>query len=402
MKPIKIKDIKTIITAPIRNENLVIVKVYTDQDGLYGVGCATDAYRAASVKAAVENSLKPLLIGRDARNIKELWSLMMYNSYWRNGPVLNNAVSGVDMALWDIKAKTAGVPLYDLLGGKCRDYVTAYRHCNAKSKEEIFKLVDSSLEQGFTYIRSNYTSFDGPSDSNEYLCTRNDCKIYDSRAYVRNAADLMESLRSRYGDKIELITDIHERIDPADAIYLAKRLEAINMFFVEDPFAPEDAEWLRNWRKNSATPVGMGEMFVNPAEFVPLIKDRLIDFLRLHPSYIGGITPSLKYMAMADAFGIRSAFHGSLDISPVGHAANLHMDLSIPNFGIQEYYGITEEMYEVFPGAPVCSAGKFMLSNDAPGIGVDIDEAAASKYPPYEGKTGWTEMRYPDGSIHRP
>lgn len=399
---ITIKDLKTYVFAPEGNENLIVVRIETSEPGLYGLGCATYAFRAEAVCAVLEKDLKPLLIGRDVMPIRDLWSLMMCNGYWRNGPVLNNAVSGIDMALWDIRGKIMGQPLYNLLGGKCRDYVTPYRHCNAKSKEEIFELVDKYLEEGFRYIRSNYTSYDGPSDSNEYLCLRNDCKIYDSRAYVKNAADLHESLRAKYGDKVELMTDVHERIDPSDVLYLAKRLEPINMYFIEDPLSPENAEWLKNWRMECSTPVALGELFVNPAEYMSLLKDHLIDFLRVHPSMIGGITGAMRAASAAEGFGVRTAFHGPLDMTPIGHAANIHMDLALPNFGIQEFYMIPEKMYEIFPGSPYAKDGKLLLANDNPGIGVEFDEKAAAKYPPYEGRTGWTEMRYPDGTLHTP
>ena len=399
---ITIRDLKVFVTAPEKNQNLVVVKLETSEPGLYGIGCASFAFRSAAVCGTLEKHLKPLIVGRDVMPVRDLWQLMMVNGYWRNGPVLNNAVSGVDMALWDIRGKIMDQPLYNLLGGKCRDYVTPYRHCNAKSKEEIFDIVDEMLAQGFKYIRSNYTSYDGPSDSNDYLCLRNDCKIYDSRAYVNNAADLHESLRARYGNKIELMTDVHERIDPPDVIYLAKRLEPVNMYFIEDPVSPENWEWLRNWRSCCATPIALGELFVSPQDYMPLVKDRLIDFFRIHPSMVGGITGAMKAAAVCEPFGIRTAFHGPLDASPVSMAASVHMDLALPNFGIQEFYEITERMYEIFPGAPYVKDGKLLLANDEPGLGVGFDEKAAAKYPPYEGRTGWTEMRFPDGSLHTP
>ena len=399
---ITIRDIKTYVMAPEGNENLIVVRLETSEPGLYGLGCASYAFRAEAVVEVIEKNFKPLLVGRDVMPIRDLWSLMMVNGYWRNGPVQNNAVSGIDMALWDIRGKITGQPVYNLLGGKCRDYVTPYRHCNAKSKEEIFDLIDQYMEEGFHYIRSNYTSYDGPSDSNEYLCLRNDCKIYDSRAYVNNVCDLHESLRAKYGSRIELMTDIHERIDPQDVMYAAKRLEPVNMYFIEDPVSPENGEWLRNMRQCCSTPIALGELFVNPAEYTGLIKDRLIDFLRVHPSMVGGITGAMRACALAEAFGVKTAFHGPLDMTPIGHAANIHMDLALPNFGIQEFYMISEKMNEIFPGSPYAKDGKLLLSNDKPGLGVEFDEKAAAKYPPYEGKTGWTEMRYPDGTLHTP
>lgn len=402
MNNIVIRDIRTTVTAP-DGQNYVVVRVDTNEPDLYGIGCASFAYRAEAVCAVVEHNLKPLLVGRSVSRIEELWKLMMVNGYWRNGPVLNNAISGIDMALWDIKGKMANMPVYDLLGGKCREYVTPYRHANAKTKEEIFELVDQYTSEGFRYIRSNYTSFEGPSDSNDYLCLRNKVFTYDPRVYVNNVVDLMESLRDKYGNSIELMTDIHERVDPADAAYVIKQLEAVNMFFVEDAVSPEQGEWLRNVRAQCVTPLALGELFVNSTEWLPLVKDRLLDFIRVHPSMIGGITGAKKCAAVCEAFGVRTAFHGPLDMSPIGHVAQIHIDLAVPNFGIQEFYGaVSEATTEMFPGSPVCKDGMLMLANEKPGLGIEFDEKIAAKYPPKTGATGWTEMRLPDGSLHTP
>jgi len=402
MAEIKIRDIRTIVTAPDR-QNLVVVRVDTTEPGLYGLGCATLAYRYDAVCRVVEKNLKPLLVGRDVSRIEDLWKLMMHNSYWRNGPILNNAVSGIDMALWDIKGKLAGMPLYDLFGGKCREYVTPYRHANCATKEEIFDLVDQFMEEGFHYIRSNYTSWEGPSNNSDYICLANKCKIYDPRVYTYNVADLMESLRARYGSKIELMTDVHERIDPNDAVYLAKRLEDVHMFFLEDALSPEQGEWARHIKSICSTPLAIGELYVNPTEWLPLVKDRLIDYIRFHASMVGGLTAVKKAATVCEAFGVKTAFHGSLDMTPIGLAAQMHLDLAAPNFGIQEFYGFSiDNTAEVFPGCPYCEKGMLLLGSDKPGIGVEIDEKLAAKFPPIDGATGWTEMRLPDGTLHTP
>lgn len=400
MSAIKIRDVKVFLTAP-DGQNLVVVRVDTSEPELYGLGCASFAYRAYAVKDVVERCFKPLLVGRDVSRIEDIWKLLMLNGYWRNGPIGNNAVSGIDMALWDIKAKMAGMALYDLLGGKCRDRVDVYRHCNAGSKEQVLELAQQAVDSGCHYIRAAYTAYDAPSTDSAYLCLANDCKYYDPRSHRKHIVDLLSSLRAKFGDSIELMTDTHERIDPTDAVKLAKELEPLDLFFMEDPVAPEQTEWLKRIRALTTTPIGLGEVFNQPADWLPLMQNHLIDFLRCHLSAIGGLTPARKAAAMAEAYGVRTAWHGSLDMTPIAMAVQTHLDYAIPNFGIQEYYGYGPQTADVFPGAPVYRDGALWL-NEAPGHGVGFDEKAAAAFPPHDKPTKWTEMRLPDGTLHTP
>ena len=400
MAAIQIRDISVKLTAPDR-QNLVVVRVDTTEPGLFGLGCATFAYRACDVKNVIEKSFKPLLLGRDVSRIEDIWKLLMVNGYWRNGPIQNNAVSGIDMALWDIKGKLANMPLYDLLGGKCRDRVNVYRHCNAGSAQKVLELAEQAVESGCTYIRAAYTAYDGPSEDSTYLCLANACKYYDPRQHMKHIVALLTALRERFGDTIELMTDTHERLDPADAVTLAKQLEPLHLYFMEDPVAPEQASWLQRLRAACTTPVAMGEVFTHPAEWMPLLEGRLIDFIRCHVSAIGGLTPARKLAAVAEAYGVKTAWHGPLDLTPVGLAVQTHLDFALPNFGIQEYYGYSDATADVFPGAPIYRDGALWL-NDAPGHGVAFDEKAAEKFPPHDKPTQWTEMRLPDGTLHTP
>ena len=304
MAAIQIRDVRVFLTAP-DDQNLVAVRVDTTEPGLYGLGCATLAYRAFAVKDVVERSLKPLLLGRDVSRVQALWNLMMQNAYWRNGPVLNNAVSGVDMALWDIKAKAAGMPLFDLLGGKCRDRVDVYRHCNAASKQQVLELAQQAVDSGCKYIRAAYTAYDGPGEGG-YLCLANQCKVYDPGLHRKNIVDLLEALRVRFGDAIALMTDTHERLSAQDAVKLAKALEPLDLLFMEDPVAPEQKEWLARIRQVCATPLAMGELLCTPAEWMPLVEGRLIDYLRCHLSAMGGLTPARKAAVVAEAYGVYS------------------------------------------------------------------------------------------------
>lgn len=399
MAAIQIRDVRVYLTAP-DAQNLVVVRLDTTEPGLYGLGCATLAYRADAVRTVIESYFKPLLIGRDVSRIEDIWKLLHQNAYWRNGPVLNNAISGVDMALWDIKAKLAHMPLYDLLGGKCRDRVDVYRHCNAASKEQVLELAQQAVDGGCKYIRAAYTAYDGPGESG-YLCLSNQCKVYDPRQHRRHIVDLLESLRQRFGDSIELMTDTHERLDPVDAVKLAKALEPLDLLFMEDPVAPEQKEWLTRIRSVCSTPLAIGELFCHPAEWTPLLESRTIDYLRCHVSAIGGLTPARKVAAMAEAYGVRTAWHGSLDMTPIAMAVQTHLNYALPNFGIQEYYGYGPHTAEIFPGSPVYQDGALWL-NEVPGHGVDFDEKAAAHFPPHNKPTCWTEMRLPDGTLHTP
>lgn len=396
-----IQSIRVFLTAP-DGQNLVVVRVDTNQPGLYGLGCATLAYRARAVKQIIEECLAPLLTGRDVSRIEDLWRLMTVNAYWRNGPLVNNAVSGIDMALWDIKGKMAGMPLYDLLGGKCRERVLAYSHCNGADKAKVFELADQAIESGCRYLRVAYTGYDAPSDADPgYLCLSNSCKVYDPKSHRKHIVDLLSALRARYGDRVELMTDTHERLDPTDAVTLAKALEPLDLYFMEDPVAPEHLAWLERIRQSCTTPIGMGELFTSPQEYRQVIDKHWVDFIRCHLSAIGGLTPARKVAALTELGGVRTAWHGSLDMTPIAMAVQVHLDYAIPSFGIQEYYGNGPATAEVFPGAPVYRDGALWL-NEAPGHGVSFNEKTAALYPPHDRVTHWTEMRLPDGTLHTP
>src|SRR5215204_3012839 len=407
----RICDVRVILTAP-EGIRLVVVKIETDEPDLYGLGCATFTQRPLAVVTAVEQYLKPQLIGRSPQDIEDIWSMLAVSSYWRSGPVLNNAMSGVDMALWDIKGKLAGMPLYDLLGGRCRVAAPLYVHASGRDVREVEEDARRFMAEGFRYIRcqiavpgaSTY-GVAGALDSEEphphHLRLKQDA--WNPSAYVRIVPRLFEEMRSALGDEVELLHDIHERIPPIMAINLAKELEQYRLFFLEDPFAPEDNGYFPLLRQQTSIPIAMGELYVNQAEYVPLIKDRLFDFIRVHISDIGGLSPARKLAALCEYFGVRTALHGPGDVSPVGHAANLQLDLSVPNFGIQEAHLFGERTREVFPGCPEIRDGA-MWSNEKPGLGIDIDEKLAATYPfsehPING--AWPEIRRRDGTVIKP
>ncbi len=406
-KPVTITDVQTILTAP-EGIRLVVVKVLTSEPGLYGLGCATFTQRALAVATAIEQYLKPFALGRDVDRIEDFYQAAYVSSYWRSGPVLNNALSGIDQALWDIKGKRANMPVYQLLGGKCREAAPVYVHASGRDAVEVEDQARAFMEQGFRYIRCQVaipglTTYGSRGADTLPALDPAQTRTWEPGPYVRAVPRLFEHLRTTLGDEIELLHDVHERIPPSDGLWLARALEPYRLFFLEDLFAPEDAAYFRLARQQSATPLAMGELFVNAAEYVPLIREQLIDFIRVHISDIGGFSMARKLAAFCEFMGVRTAWHGPGDVSPVGHAANLHLDLAAPNFGIQELSLMSDKLREVFPGAPEVHDGA-LWPNDAPGWGIDINEELAARYPYPEvpGNGYWPEIRRLDGTVIRP
>ncbi len=405
----RIKDVRVIATAP-AGLRLVVVKVLTDQDGLYGYGCGTFTQRAELVVAAVERYLKPFLIGKLADRIEDTWHACYNSSYWRNGPVLNNAISGVDMALWDIKGRQAGMPVYQLLGGKCREAVDCYAHASGPDIPQVIENARRLMELGFRHIRVQVgipgMSAYGAGSGEARVEALHSGPVFDPAVYIRRTLRLLEECRKQLGEEIELLHDVHERISPTQALQFAKDCERFRLFFLEDPVSPEDIGWFRLLRQQCATPLAMGELFNSPHEWTPLITERLIDYIRVHVSQAGGLTPCRKMAAHAEIYGVKTAWHGPGDVSPIGHACNIALDLACWNFGIQEYYAFNERVREVFHGCPEMKNG-YLYANEAPGWGIEVDEKAAAKYPfgSFESgerrrlNGGWGEVRRRDGTV---
>jgi mannonate dehydratase len=405
LEKVKIKKVRAIATAPYGIE-LVIVKVETDQPGLYGVGCATFRQRAHAVVSAIDDYLDDFCRDKDAANIEDIWQTAYVSSYWRNGPVLNNALSGLNQALWDIKGKMAGMPVYQLLGGKTRFAVDTYTHASGPTPEAVMDNVERFVEQGFRNIRIQLGGYGSTHLSEQpaykqYGFGQPDDNTIDPQAYKRGTIELFRMARKRFGDKIELLHDIHERLEPMDAINLIKKLEEYRPFFIEDPFSPENIGWFRMLREHTTVPIAMGELFNNPHEWLEPMAQRWYDFIRIHISQIGGITPAMKLGRLGEWFNVRTAWHGPGDTSPIGHAANAHIDLAIWNFGIQEMSHFNDLTREIFPGTPTVEKG-YMFVNEAPGLGIDIDEEKARQYPLPEFNYNWTQVRKADGTPVRP
>jgi mannonate dehydratase len=407
--PLRIAKVRAILTAPHRGIRLAVVKVETSEAGLYGLGCATFTQRIRTVETAVNHYLDPFLRGKDPSNIEDLWQAMYQSSYWRNGPVLMNALSGVDAALWDIKGKRAGMPLHELLGGKCRVACPVYGHANGSTVDEAVADIRRFTEQGYRHVRLQV----GVPGQAVYGARRSSTstasgpfagQVFSPEAYLRAVPRIFEGVRAALGPEIELLHDVHERVHPIQAIQLAKDVEKFRLFFLEDPFAPEDIGYFTHLRAQTSTPIAMGELFNNPNEFLDIIAGRLIDFIRCHISQIGGISAARKLAHLCDFFRVRTAWHGPGDTSPVGHAANCHVGLASWNFGIQEATVFGDDARAVFPGTPEVREG-MLWANDRPGLGVDLDEALAARFPvrddpPFD--LHWGELRDVDGTIRRP
>ncbi len=422
MAPAKIKDVTVIATQP-AGARLSVVKVVTDQDGLFGYGCATFTQRAELVNLAVEKYLKPLLVGRPVDRIEDTWQMCYDSSYWRNGPVLNNAISGVDEALWDIKGRQAGMPVYDLWGGKCREAAQMFANAGGAEPKDVVEGVRQAMARGYKHVRVSAGARGGggrgggeaeaPAAAGAGAAGRagaarglHEGAVFDRAPALRRMLDVFAACRKELGFEVELMHDMHERYDPRQAIQFVKDCEQFKLYFLEDPLSPEDNDWFRQLRAQCSTPIAMGELFNSPHEWTPLITGRLIDFIRCHLSQVGGATPARKIALLAEPYGVKTAWHGPGDVSPIGHTAQLHLDLASYNFGIQEGGLISGTSAEIFKGCATFKDG-YLWAGDGPGWGIQVDEKLAAKYPygtNEQGERGrlnggWGDLRSPDGTV---
>lgn len=400
---LEIVSARVIVTSPGRN--FVTLKIET-KDGLTGVGDATLNGRELAVAAYLTDHVAPCLIGRDAHRIEDTWQYLYRGAYWRRGPVTMTAIAAVDMALWDIKAKAAGMPLYQLLGGASREGVMVYGHANGKTIGETLDAAAEYALLGYKAVRlqcgvpglpstygvSKDRMFYEPADSD--LPTEN---LWSTAKYMRVVPELFAAAREKLGWDVHLLHDVHHRLTPIEAARLGKDLEPYRPFWIEDPTPAENQDSLRLIRQHTTTPIAIGEIFNSVWDAKQLIQEQLIDYIRATVVHAGGITHLRRIASFADMFGVRTGCHGATDLSPVAMAAALHFDLSVPNFGIQEYMRHTDETDAVFPHAYSFSDG-YLHPGDQPGLGVDIDEGLASGYP-YK-RAYLPVNRLEDGTMH--
>ena len=377
---------RTVVTCPGRN--FVTLKIETDA-GVSGVGDATLNGRELAVDAYLAEHVIPCLIGRDAHRIEDIWQYLYRGAYWRRGPVTMTAIAAVDMALWDIKAKVAGLPLYQLLGGACREGVMVYGHANGETVDETVAQAADYVAKGYKAVRlqtavpgvkgtygvSKDKMFYEPADAALPTETQ-----WATEPYLRTAPQLFDAAREALGWDVHLLHDVHHRLTPIEAGRLGKDLEPYRLFWMEDAVAAENQAGFRLIRQHTTTPLAVGEVFNSIWDCKTLIEEQLIDYIRATVVHAGGITHLRRIAALADLYKVRTGCHGATDLSPVAMAAALHFDLSIPNFGIQEYMRHTPETDAVFPHAYNFVDG-MMHPGDAPGLGADIDETLAAQHP---------------------
>lgn len=381
----KITNARVIVTCPGRN--FVTLKIETDE-GVYGLGDATLNGRELSVASYLQDHVVPCLIGRDAHRIEDVWQFLYKGAYWRRGPVTMSAIAAVDTALWDIKGKIAGLPVYQLLGGASREGVMVYGHANGKTIEET---IDNALhyqslgykairlQSGVPGLASTYgvskdRYFYEPADAD--LPTEN---VWSSEKYLRSVPPLFEKAREALGWDVHLLHDIHHRLTPIEAGRLGKDLEQYRPFWLEDATPAENQANFRLIRQHTTSPLAVGEIFNSIWDCKQLIEEQLIDYIRATVVHAGGITHLRRIASFADMHNVRTGCHGATDLSPVCMAAALHFDLSVPNFGVQEYMRHTEETDAVFPHEYSFADG-LMHPGDKPGLGVDLDEELAARY----------------------
>ncbi|MEN4922501.1 D-mannonate dehydratase ManD [Achromobacter spanius] len=382
----KITNARVIVCSPGRN--FVTLKIETDQ-GLTGIGDATLNGRELAVAAYLTEHVIPCLIGRDAHQIEDIWQYLYKGAYWRRGPVTMTAIGGVDTALWDLKAKAAGLPLYQLLGGKSRSGVMVYGHANGSDIEHTVDEVLRYADMGYRAIRAQSgvpglekvygvgrgSLFYEPADAD--LPSEHD---WSTEKYLRHAPLLFERIREKLGFEHHLLHDVHHRLTPIEAGRLGKSLEPYSLFWMEDATPAENQEAFRLIRQHTTTPLAVGEIFNTIWDCKDLVQNQLIDYIRTTVVHAGGITHLRRIADLASLYQVRTGCHGATDLSPVCMGAALHFDLWVPNFGIQEYMRHTEETDAVFPHAYTFEQG-MLYPGDAPGHGVDIDEALAARYP---------------------
>ncbi len=381
----RIVDAKVIITCPGRN--FVTLKVVTE-DGVYGLGDATLNGRELAVASYLTDHVIPCLIGRDARRIEDLWQYLYKGAYWRRGPVTMSAIAAVDTALWDIKGKALDTPVYNLIGGRSRDAVLVYGHANGRDLEDTVAAVGKYQAMGYRAIRAQSGI---PGLDATYGVGKGDMyyepaekglpseSLWSTEKYLNFTPALFKRLRAEFGDDLHLLHDAHHRCTPIEAARLGKSLEPYHLFWLEDPVPAEAQESFRLIRQHTTTPLAVGEIFNTIHDCHQLIQEQLIDYIRTTVVHAGGLSHLRKIASLAELYHVRTGSHGATDLSPVCMAAALHFDVSVHNFGIQEYMRHAPETDAVFPHAYRFEDG-LMYPGDKPGLGVDIDETLAATY----------------------
>jgi mannonate dehydratase len=400
---VRIVEARVIVTCPDRN--FVTLKIVTDE-GVTGVGDATLNGRELAVASYLSDHVVPALIGRDPARIEDTWQYLYRGAYWRRGPVTMSAIAAVDTALWDIKGKVAGLPVYQLLGGRSRDGVTVYGHANGETVEDVLPEIANYVGLGYRAVRvqtgvpglastygvSGDKLFYEPADA--AIATEN---TWSTERYLNHAPKVFARVREEFGPDLKLLHDVHHRLTPIEAARLGKSLEPHALTWLEDPVPAELQEGFRLIRQHTTTPIAVGEVFNTVWDCEQLVREQLIDYIRATVVHAGGITHLRRIFDLAGLYHVRTGSHGATDLSPVCMSAALHLDIAVPNFGLQEYMRHTPETDAVFPHGYRFEAG-YLQPSEEPGLGVDIDEELAAQYP-YR-PAALPVNRLLDGSMH--
>ncbi|APU15784.1 D-mannonate dehydratase ManD [Actinoalloteichus fjordicus] len=407
----RIVNAEVVVTSPGRN--FVTLEI-TTEDGVHGYGDGTLNGRELAVASYLTDHVVPLLVGRDAHQIEDTWQYLHRGAYWRRGPVTMAAIAAVDVALWDIKAQVAGLPLYQLLGGASRTGIRAYGHASGRDLPELFDSIRAHLDEGYKSIRIQSAvpglgtiygigagTTTGGTGRYDYEPARRHPvpteEVWDTRAYLRHLPTVFEAVRNEFGPELPLLHDVHHRLTPIQAAKLGRSLEPYDLFWMEDCTPAENQESLRLVRHHTTTPLAIGEVFNSVVDYQTLIREQLIDYVRSAVTHTGGISPMRKLFDYAALYQVKSGIHGPTDISPVGMAAGLHLDLAIHNFGIQEFMPHSAETYQVFPHAYTFTDG-YLHPGETPGLGVTLDREAAAAFPYEPAYLPVNRLR--DGTMH--
>lgn len=403
MSALRIERADVIVASPGRN--FVTVKI-TTSDGLVGWGDATLNGRELAVASYLRDHVAPLLPGRDAHAVESTWQFLYRGAYWRGGPVTMAALAGVDMAMWDLKAKAAGLPLYQMLGGASRTGCLVYAHASGRTLPELFDAVEAARERGYLAIRLQTavpgaaSSYGVATEAGYEPASRGaapQVETWDTRAYLRYLPSVFEEARNTFGPELMLLHDAHHRLTPTEAVQLGRALEPYDLFWLEDCTPVENQALFRQVRAGTSVPLAIGEIFTSPWDANLLVTERLIDYLRACVTHAGGVTGLRKMLALAELYGVKSGCHGPSDVSPIGLAAALHLGLSVHNFGIQEHMGHPDLTNEAFPHAYTLTDGR-MHPGDAPGLGVELDEQLAARHPYQRAYLPVNQLA--DGTVH--
>ena len=342
---------------------MMLVAIDTDE-GIHGLGEVGIRSRQQAVAGGLEH-LGALILGEDPTRVEHLWQLMFRSGFYPADRILSAAIAAIDVALWDIRGKALGVPVHHLLGGAVREFVPSYVHLgdDMADRPRFLDRCRSLVADGWQHLR---------------FAVPHDDAVLDDRRSMRAAIELFFQVREVVGDDVELILDVHTRLDPPEAVTLCREIEPARPYFVEDPIRSEHADAYRMLRARTGVPLAAGEQFGSKWEFARLVEHDLIDYARVDLAIAGGITEAKKIAAACETHYIKLATHNPL--GPVTAASSLHLNLACSNVGVQEHQAEPDSVLaDLFTARPTVVPGQ-VLRSDLPGLGVDIDREQARRY----------------------